>query len=246
MAGDVDVATAREESYPRPGALPVVTPGGLRDDLARRDFSVNAIAIPLTGGELIDPHDGVGRSAAVGLLRALTERSFVDDPTRALRAARYASRLGFEVETETLARIRDADLETVSAERVEAELRRMAAEPDPVAGLGLLVDWGLVEADRELAAKALAVLDAPQWAPVASRADVLLAASGVAAGRVRAPTPLAAARELAGVLPERPSICVLEAQGHSGVELVLARALGAGVARRLRRWMARCAAGDLR
>ena len=222
----VDVAAARSETYPRPGALPEVSPGDLRDDLARRDFSVNAIALPLDGGEVIDPHQGVADLGA-RLLRALGERSFVDDPTRALRAARYSSRLGFEVEPGTLELIRSADLMTVSAERVEAELRRLAGEPDPVAGLRLLVDWGLAAADVELGAKALAVLDSPPWSDVAMRADVLLGACGVTAGRFRAVTPIQAARKLAAVLPERPSVCVREARGHSGVELVLARALGA-------------------
>jgi tRNA nucleotidyltransferase (CCA-adding enzyme) len=110
--GDVkiDVAQARAESYPAPGALPEVRPASIGEDLARRDFTVNAMAFPLSGDrQLIDPHAGLNDLRA-GLLRILYERSFVDDPTRALRAARYAARFGFELEPETDRLLRDADL----------------------------------------------------------------------------------------------------------------------------------------
>jgi tRNA nucleotidyltransferase (CCA-adding enzyme) len=223
----VDVASARREIYPHPGALPEVSPGALADDLARRDFTVNAMAIPLAGeAEPIDPHGGMDDLAA-GTLRALHERSFVDDPTRALRAARYAARLDFDVEPGTLAHLRQADLAAVSAERVEAELRRLACEPDPIEALGLVVDWGLAEANVELAASALAVLERGRWGELADRAEVLLAAGAITAGGFRRGAPLAAARELVAVLPERPSVCVRSARGKTGVELVLARALAA-------------------
>ncbi len=223
----VDVASARREVYPHPGALPEVSPGALADDLARRDFTVNAMAIPLAGeAEPIDPHGGMDDLAA-GTLRALHERSFVDDPTRALRAARYAARLDLDVEPGTLAHVRQADLAAVSAERVEAELRRLACEPDPIETLGLVVDWGLAEANVELAAAALAVLERGRWGELADRAEVLLAAGGITAGGFRREAPLGAARELVAVLPERPSVCVRSARGKTGVELVLARALGA-------------------
>ncbi len=223
----VDVASARREVYPHPGALPEVSPGALADDLARRDFTVNAMAIPLAGeAEPIDPHGGMDDLAA-GTLRALHERSFVDDPTRALRAARYAARLDLDVEPGTLAHVRQADLAAVSAERVEAELRRLACEPDPIETLGLVVDWGLAEANVELAAAALAVLERGRWGELADRAEVLLAAGEITAGGFRREAPLGAARELVAVLPERPSVCVRSARGKTGVELVLARALGA-------------------
>jgi Asp-tRNA(Asn)/Glu-tRNA(Gln) amidotransferase A subunit family amidase len=101
---------ARSETYPRPGALPEVRPAGIDEDLARRDFTVSALAVPLADpGALIDHHGGVDDLRA-GLLRVLHDRSFVDDPTRALRAARYAARLGFAVEAMTLAQLVEADL----------------------------------------------------------------------------------------------------------------------------------------
>ncbi|MDP6108336.1 MAG: hypothetical protein QGI33_07880, partial [Candidatus Brocadiia bacterium] len=91
----LDLATARIESYHRPGALPTVRPGAVEDDLARRDFSVNAIALGLAGprrGELVDPHRGL-EDLAARRLRVLHARSFVDDPTRLWRGARYSARL---------------------------------------------------------------------------------------------------------------------------------------------------------
>src|SRR5215216_406156 len=112
--GELDLATSRSESYARPGALPDVRPAPLADDLARRDFTINAMALPITGEpKLIDPHCGLA-DLRRGTLRVLHERSFVDDPTRALRAARYAARYGFALEPETERLLRDADLGTVS------------------------------------------------------------------------------------------------------------------------------------
>ena len=88
----VDVASARRETYEQPGALPEVEPAPLADDLARRDFTVNAMALPLAGRpELIDPHGGRADLEARAPARA-PSGSFRDDPTRALRAARYAAR----------------------------------------------------------------------------------------------------------------------------------------------------------
>ena len=114
-------------------------------DLARRDFTINAMAIPL-GGEpdLIDPHGGQADLAA-GLLRVLHRGSFVDDPTRALRAARYAARFGFGLEPETEALLREADLGTVSADRRDAELLRLAGEAEAPRAFALLAEWGLVD-----------------------------------------------------------------------------------------------------
>ncbi len=218
--GPVDVARARTETYPGPGALPEVSPAGLADDLVRRDFTVNAIAVPLADpGSLIDPHGGLDDLRA-GLLRVLHERSFADDPTRAVRAARYASRLALEPEPATLELLRDADLATVSADRVAAELGKLAAEPDPAPGFALLDDWGLIElapAGRELIERVTALLHEPPWEGVAPRpAAVLTAVHG---------SP--AAVELAAVEPASPSAAVAAARGRTGVEQVLARALGA-------------------
>ena len=131
----LDVATARAETYRRPGALPSIHPSSLRDDLFRRDFTVNAMALALTGsqtGDIIDPFDGKTDLDA-GLLRVLHEGSFQDDATRILRGARYESRLGFRLERRTLRWLkRDVGyLEGISGPRVREELARALREPQP-------------------------------------------------------------------------------------------------------------------
>lgn len=122
---EIDIATARKEKYRQPGSLPVVTPGKLRDDLLRRDFSINALALDLIDGTLHDPTGGA-RDLGERLVRVLHERSFLDDPTRVFRAIRLATRLGFALEGETAQRLRDAirsgALETVSKERIWREV----------------------------------------------------------------------------------------------------------------------------
>jgi poly(A) polymerase len=112
---------------------------GIEADLARRDFTVNAIALPLDGGAPLDPHDGL-RDAGDARLRAVSEHSFSDDPIRILRAARLASVLGFEIEPATLELARrDRELASEPAgERQFAELRATVTGPDPVRGLALL------------------------------------------------------------------------------------------------------------
>lgn len=218
---EIDIAAARTETYAQPGALPRVEPASLADDLARRDFTINAMAIPLRGeAMLVDPHGGRDDLEA-GLLRVLHPRSFADDPTRALRAARYAARFGFEPEPETAARLREADLGTVSADRREAELLRLAAEPEAARGFELLAEWGLVEPREggvELVARVAELLSAPPWSEVATRDRAVLAAAlGPACGEV----------DLAAARPARPSEAVELAGGRDPVELVLARAMGA-------------------
>jgi tRNA nucleotidyltransferase (CCA-adding enzyme) len=219
---EVDVARARSESYPRPGALPVVEPAAtIEADLARRDFTINAMAIPLAGeGRLLDPHGGRG-DLERHLLRVLHRRSFLDDPTRALRGARYAARFGLTPEPETAELLRAADLGTVSEDRRRAELLRLAAEPSGPRGLALLADWGLFEPREEGAELAQAVselLAREPWSGFAPRAEAVLAA---------ALGPVGAAAELAEARPERPSQAVELARGRNPVELALARALGA-------------------
>ncbi len=218
---EVDVAAARAETYPHPGSLPEVTPARLVDDLARRDFTINAMAIPLQGDvELIDPHGGEADLEA-GVLRVLHPGSFVDDPTRALRAARYAARFGFEPEPETAALLRATDLDTVSVDRREAELLRIAAEPEAPRALELLATWGLIES-REggiaLAAEVAELISSPPWSEVARRDRTVLAAALGPAGEEAA---------LAEAHPKRPSEAVELARGRGGVELALARAMGA-------------------
>ncbi len=146
----IDFATARRERYPRPGALPRVTPSTLRDDLLRRDFTIHAMAFPLDGpaaGQLIDPTGGQPDLAG-RLIRVLHDRSFINDPTRILRAARYAARLRFTLEPHTLAlALHDAPaLATVSGARIRAELERMLAEPDPAAAFAAAAELGAQEA----------------------------------------------------------------------------------------------------
>jgi tRNA nucleotidyltransferase (CCA-adding enzyme) len=228
--GDVsiDLAATRAEAYEHPGALPAVRPARLAEDLARRDFTINAMALALTGGpRLVDPHGGLA-DLRTRMLRALRDRSFVDDPTRALRGARYAARLDLALDPATEEALRAAELTSVSAERVDAELRRLADEPEPLRALGLLVDWGLVEADVDLARAALEVRERPGWRELADAATVLVAAGAARAGRYRAPDEIATARELAAAAPSLPpSELAAKARGRSGVELVIARALGA-------------------
>lgn len=130
---ELDVVRARSESYPAPGALPEVRPGTLQEDLARRDVTVNAIALRVGGGppELREV-PGAREDLRTGLLRVMHDASFVDDPTRLWRVARYASRLGFTVEPRTAALAADADPGTVSGPRLGNELRLALREPDPL------------------------------------------------------------------------------------------------------------------
>ena len=130
-----DLAGARRERYPRPGALPEVTLGAaLREDLARRDFTVNAMAVRLTDGAMTSWPDAEDDLRA-GLLRVLHERSFIDDPTRILRLLRYSARLEFEPEPETDALIDPALCATVSGDRLGRELRLLLDEPHPAVQL---------------------------------------------------------------------------------------------------------------
>jgi len=219
-----DIASARSETYPHPGALPEVRTGGLAEDLARRDFTVNAMAVPLDGGALVDPHGGA-HDLADRVLRVLHDRSFADDPTRALRAARYASRLGFEVEEATLEQLRAADLGTVSEQRVEAELRRIAMEADPPAAIALAAEWGLLDVtgdDLALLKRALATLREAPWPALATAPGVVAAVALRAKGG-----PLQQARTLAAAKPTGASAGVEAAHGHDGTTLLLARAAGA-------------------
>jgi tRNA nucleotidyltransferase (CCA-adding enzyme) len=130
----VDLAATRSETYPHPAALPVVSPAGIDADLARRDFTVNALAAGLSGpraGELLDPYDGRADLDA-GTIRILQQGSFRDDPTRIFRAARYAARLGFALEPETELRARAAVAEglvgELSGARVRAEVLALLTE----------------------------------------------------------------------------------------------------------------------
>jgi tRNA nucleotidyltransferase (CCA-adding enzyme) len=155
----VDLAMARRERYPAPGALPVVEPASIEEDLRRRDFTVNAIAVTLAGGELLAA-DRALEDLAARRLRVLHERSFIDDPTRVLRLARYAQRLGFEVEPLTARLGQQASLQTVSGARIGAELRLILAEADPLAVLERVSDKLPVAVDRRLVEGALGLAPA--------------------------------------------------------------------------------------
>jgi tRNA nucleotidyltransferase (CCA-adding enzyme) len=133
----VDVAGARRETYPRPAALPVVAAGTLEDDARRRDFSVNAMAVRLNPGDFGRLHDPCNGRAdlARGVLRILHPRSFHDDPTRILRAARYAARCGLHLEAATAralrAEVSAGGLKRLSPARLWHEWVRLLTEPDP-------------------------------------------------------------------------------------------------------------------
>jgi tRNA nucleotidyltransferase (CCA-adding enzyme) len=136
-----DLVSARTETYPRPGALPDVTTGAtVGEDLARRDLTVNAIALALADGRLV-AWPGALEDLQAGVLRVLHDESFRDDPTRLLRAARYAARLGFEVDPHTDALSADAvaggAVATVTGSRLGEELRLLLREPQPAALLAL-------------------------------------------------------------------------------------------------------------
>ena len=148
-----DLATTRTESYDEPGALPRVEAATLAEDLRRRDFTVNAMAVALAGdklGHLHDPHGGVADLGA-GLVRILHPGSFLDDPTRLLRAVRYETRLGFHMDEDTAraARVAAAEdaLSTVSGSRVRDELMDLLAEYEAPAAVERMRDLGL---DRAL------------------------------------------------------------------------------------------------
>jgi tRNA nucleotidyltransferase (CCA-adding enzyme) len=123
----LDLAGARRETYSRPGALPDVELGAsIEEDLARRDFSINAIACGLDGR--IVEWDDARADLRAGILRVLHDRSFADDPTRMLRLVRYAHRLGFEPDPDTAALVDPALLATVSGDRLGNELRLLIRE----------------------------------------------------------------------------------------------------------------------
>jgi tRNA nucleotidyltransferase (CCA-adding enzyme) len=233
-----DLAGARRESYARPGALPDVTPAPLEADLRRRDFSVNAIAIALggPGAGAVQAFPGALEDLEAQRLRVLHDRSFNDDPTRLLRLARYASRLGFSVEPRTrlLAEtaVGEGAIGTVSGARVGTELRLLAAEPDPVAAFGELAELGLDRAvherlrleNPELARRAL------EFLPSDGRRDLLILALALASVPPAELGPLldslsfeARDRDLIVAIVERaPELATKLAKARSAAEIAAA------------------------
>ena len=126
----IDFASTRDEFYPTPGALPVIKQIGceLKKDVLRRDFTINSLALSLIGTEMFDPVDYVGGFSDLQnrLVRILHPRSFIDDPSRIVRAFKFCARLGFDLEKETL-RLREEFLDSENRnfpfERIKSELK---------------------------------------------------------------------------------------------------------------------------
>jgi len=142
----IDIATSRRESYPEPAALPLVSAGDIRDDLLRRDFTINAIACHIDSGkfgQLVDMCGGI-EDLKKGYVRFLHEKSFIDDPTRIIRAVRFEHRFGFKFEKQTLRFIKQAKkmrmLEKVQKHRIRDELILVFKESDPYGTLKRLKD----------------------------------------------------------------------------------------------------------
>ena len=150
IAGEqVEITTYRADSYDGVTRKPTVAFGDtLEDDLVRRDFTVNAMALRVPGPALVDPNGGV-EDLLAGILRTPTDPqvSFGDDPLRMLRAARFSSQLEFEVDPGTVAAIEELreTIRIVSPERIQGELVRLLQTPDPVRGIRLLVETGLMQ-----------------------------------------------------------------------------------------------------
>ena len=144
----LDFNSARSETYKHPAALPTVSPGSLIDDLRRRDFTINALAVRLDGshfGELRDDFNGMD-DLQNGIIRVLHRRSFMDDPTRMYRAVRYEGRYGFNIAEDTLALIPEARpfVEKLSAQRIRHELDLILEEPNAVSMLKRLDEFDLL------------------------------------------------------------------------------------------------------
>jgi tRNA nucleotidyltransferase (CCA-adding enzyme) len=202
-----DVTSARSETYERPGALPHVRAGAsLEEDLARRDFSVNAIALGLADGALRE-WPGAREDLAAGRLRVLHERSFLDDPTRLLRLARYGARLGFAADERTdalaAAAVAGGAVAEVTGSRLGAELRLLLSEGQP-AGLAALDRHGLGAAVVHPAFHADAALieAARALSPPDARADLV----GLAECVVGAPDLGPALDRLEFPAPERDAV----------------------------------------
>lgn len=146
LPASLDFVTARMEFYDRPTALPTVEQSSIKQDLHRRDFTINTLALRLTPdrwGELIDAYGG-RKDLDDGLIRVLHSLSFIEDPTRILRAVRFEQRFGFRIEPRTEELIADALdlLDRVSAERIRHELELLLQEARPERALRRLDEIG--------------------------------------------------------------------------------------------------------
>ena len=145
----IEITTFRAEAYDGVTRNPTVTYGtSLLEDLQRRDFTVNAMAVSLPGHVFTDPYGGL-QDLAAGVIRtpATPEMSFTDDPLRMLRAARFAAKLRFTVDDSVISAMTAmaADLDRITAERIRDEFTKLLCGADPIAGLRLLVDTGLAD-----------------------------------------------------------------------------------------------------
>ncbi|MFH0753175.1 MAG: hypothetical protein V2A70_01255 [Candidatus Omnitrophota bacterium] len=146
----VDLVTARRETYSKGGALPDVVPSVMKDDILRRDFTINAMAIGLNTGDFGVLYDQAGgfKDLQAKLIRVLHAASFIDDPTRILRAARYAVRFGFQLDALTQDLLDQAVMmdvfKSITQPRYFLEFRRILEEPDPVPALDCLASWNAV------------------------------------------------------------------------------------------------------
>jgi tRNA nucleotidyltransferase (CCA-adding enzyme) len=252
--GGVDLATVRSERYAHPGALPTVGPGTLEDDLRRRDFTVNALALPLSAAArrarppILDLDDGL-RDLEARTLRVFHAASFHDDPTRALRAARLAARLGFTLSRSSRSALRDALRDgafgRVSGERLKREIDKLFEDArlglDPAVALGLLSEWhvlGALEPGLCLPRRAVAPLRrlgraiaAPAWPPRRARPWVAGLAAWLAAVdpglRIRTLRRFAVRGELAQRIADFPKWrdatlrTLARARGRGAIDAVL-------------------------
>ena len=147
----LDVATARTESYESPAALPTVRRSSIKEDLRRRDFTINTLAIRLNAphfGELVDLHNGL-RDLQNKTIRVLHGLSFIDDPTRVFRAIRLEQRLGFQLDRDTAVLMKEAVnmkiCHRLSPARLSTELRHVLSEREPVKTLARLKDFNLLQ-----------------------------------------------------------------------------------------------------
>ena len=159
---EIDFASARKETYPKPGMLPEVTSAGLDEDLGRRDFSINALAVSLSDyiqwlvaptptpqtlePLILDKFSGI-RDLKDRIVRILHSKSFIDDPTRIFRAARYVTRIRGRLDPKTEEALRDAvcsgACDTLSVFRKMTEIRKICGEANPGIVFNLLLEWGV-------------------------------------------------------------------------------------------------------
>ncbi len=257
VSGDgahIDLASARSETYQTAGALPTVRPSTIDDDLHRRDFTINSMALALNGtaaGQLLDPSAGRADLDA-GLIRVLHETSFQDDATRILRAARYEARFGFRLEEATRdLLVRDLPyLETISPARVHHELARTLLDPEPERALSRLANLGALrtlhpslhfDSDlatafqrlREIAPRAVpsAYWALLTWHAARSAAEPVIARLGLTRRQADAARALNALREHPPQSGARPSETASLFSAQPAAAVWALAAVGSGAAR---------------